>query len=78
MDLMTVTQQTGAQGLGGNRSATIKPRYCYRALNWLRNKDNFLSIRRNHLLLDGDVRYDTVSRDYKGDKAFKAKLEKPR
>ena len=34
MDLMTVTQQTGAQGLGGNRSATIKPRYNYRALNW--------------------------------------------
>ena len=58
MDLMTVAQQTGAQGLGGNRSATIKPR--------------------NHLLLDGDVSFDTVSRDYKGDQAFKAKLEKPR
>ena len=27
MDLVTVTQQTGSQGLGGRRSASVRPRW---------------------------------------------------
>lgn len=91
MDLVTVTQQTGAQGIGGFRSA-VRPRDQLSFPGEMEllsshtdyNRGGHGTERRgscqpkNHLKLDGSVEYRTNSHDFKGTSSSRVEIEKPR